>query len=122
MPSNRSVPIDLDQVVKTKFGDKKIPRFVVNWIKRFIHQDYINEYIRQGHVGVDFAREALVYFDAPVTVEGLENLPEDGRFTFAGNHPLGGIDALGIIAAVGERYKGNIAFLAKGARKLASGL
>ena len=112
MPANRSVLIDLDKVIESKFGPNKLPKFVVGWLKKFIHQDYLNEYLRRGDVGIDFARGALAYFEAPVSVEGLENIPKDGRFTFAGNHPLGGIDALGVVAAVGGHFDGNIAFLA----------
>ena len=112
MPTNRSVLIDLDQVIESKFGANRLPRFVVSALKKFIHQDYLNAYLSQGTVGVEFAAGALEYFHAPVTVEGLENIPKDGRFTFAGNHPLGGIDALGVVAAVGSHFDGNIAFLA----------
>lgn len=112
MPTNRSVLIDLDEVIRRKFGANKLPRFAVSWLKKFIHQDYLNEYLRRGTVGIDFATGALEYFHATVTVEGLEDLPKDGRFTFAGNHPLGGIDALGVVSAIGSHFDGKIAFLA----------
>lgn len=37
MPVNETVRLDLDEIVKSRFGEKKIPQFVLNWLKRFIH-------------------------------------------------------------------------------------
>ncbi|MBR0501378.1 MAG: 1-acyl-sn-glycerol-3-phosphate acyltransferase [Bacteroidales bacterium] len=108
MPKNETVLLDLDQIVRSRFGEKKIPRFIINWLKRFIHQDHLNGYLSKGYLGVEFAEKAADYYDVHVTVEGLENIPDSGRFTFAGNHPLGGIDALSVIAQVGRKYDGNI--------------
>ena len=94
MPVNETVILDLDQIVKSRFGEKKVPQFILNWLKRFIHQDHLNGYLSKGYLGVEFAEKSLDYYDVHLTVEGLENLPDTGRFTFAGNHPLGGIDAM----------------------------
>ena len=108
MPVNETVRLDLDSIVKSRFGEKKIPRFLIEWLKKFIHQDHLNAYLDKGYLGVEFAEKSLEYYDVRVTVEGLENIPDEGRFTFAGNHPLGGIDALSLIAKIGAKYKGNI--------------
>ena len=108
MPVNETVTLDLDKIVKSRFGEKKLPQWLINWLKKFIHQDHLNGYLSKGYLGVEFAEKSLEYYDAKVTVEGLENIPDEGRFTFAGNHPLGGIDALSVIAKVGEKYNGNI--------------
>lgn len=108
MPVNEPVTLDLDQIVKSRFGEKKIPQFVLNWLKKFIHQDHLNGYLSKGYLGVEFAEKSLEYYDADVTVEGLENVPDEGRFTFAGNHPLGGLDAMSIIGTVGRKYDGKI--------------
>ena len=105
---NHTVTLDLDSIVKSRFGEKKIPRFILNWLKKFIHQDHLNGYLEKGYLGVEFAEKALEYYDVHVTVEGLENIPKDGRYCFAGNHPLGGIDALSVIGQVGRRFDGNI--------------
>ena len=108
MPVNETVLIDLDQIVKSRFGEKKVPQFILNWLKRFIHQDHLNGYLKKGYLGVEFAEKSLEYYDVHVEVEGLDNLPDEGRFTFAGNHPLGGIDALSVIGFVGRKYQGKI--------------
>ena len=108
MAVNEPVILDLDQILDDRFGKGKVSKPVKNFLKKLVHQDHLNEYLKQGWLGVDFAEKALEYYDAHVTVEGLENIPTDGRYTFAGNHPLGGIDALSLIASVGRKFDGNI--------------
>lgn len=108
MAVNETVTIDLDKIVEDKFGKGKVPKFAVSFLKKFIHQDHLNGILGQGYLGIDFTEKALEYYDAHITVEGLENIPSEGRFTFASNHPLGGIDALGVITAVGRKYDSNI--------------
>lgn len=108
MPQNEVTVIDIDKVVASRAGGKKIPRFLVNWIKRFIHQDYLNNYLQQGKLGYEFAEGALSYMDITIEVEGEENIPDKGLFTFAGNHPLGGADALATVAVLGRKYNGSI--------------
>ena len=68
MSQNEVITIDIDKIVASKSGGKKIPRFLVNGIKRFVHQDYINDYLRQGKLGYEFAEGALSYMDITVTV------------------------------------------------------
>lgn len=108
MPVNETVILDLDAIVKDRFGEKKIPKPVVAWLKHFIHQDHLNGYLKQGWLGVEFAEKALEYYDIHLTVKGLEDIPDEGRYTFAGNHPLGGIDALSVIGQVGRKFDGKI--------------
>ena len=108
MAVNEPVILDLDQIIRDRFGEKKLPKAVIGWLKKFIHQDHLNGYLRKGYLGVDFAEQALPYYDVHVDVEGLENIPADGRYTFAGNHPLGGIDAMSVVAQVGRKFDGKI--------------
>ena len=70
--------IDLDKVLASKFKGKKIPQFVVNFFKRFIHQDWMNEILSRGYDGAEFCDDALQYMDIKIEVEGLENVPKDG--------------------------------------------
>jgi putative hemolysin len=34
----------------------------------------------------------------------LENVPANGRFLFASNHPMGGMDGIALISAVGDKF------------------
>ena len=65
--------IDLDRIIRQKAGRKAryIPRFVISLLKRIIHQDFINTYLRRGYVGVDFCKYCVEYVGANVKVEGL---------------------------------------------------
>lgn len=108
---SRIKEIDLDVIVAKRGGDK-IPTFVVNWLKRLIHQDFINGYLRQGRRGVDFCKGVLEYLGVTVEVRGRENLPKDGRlYTFVSNHPLGAIDGVTLGWVLGEEYDGRIKYL-----------
>lgn len=75
---------------------KKLPRFVVNFVKKLIHQDEMNECIlnAEAYHGAGFFDEALKYLNITYKVRGLENLNPDGKYIFACNHCLGGPEAL----------------------------
>jgi len=114
METNSPLAIDIEKIVRSRAGDKKIPGFLINWLKRAIHQDFLNEYLLQGHEGVDFCEHCIDYLGIRLEAEGLEKLdalPEDALLTFASNHPLGGIDGISLGAIVGRRYDGKIRYL-----------
>lgn len=106
--------IDIEQIIRDRAGDKArlLPRFVFRWLERFIHQDFINEYLRQGREGVDFCEGVIDYLGVKLTVEGLENLPLTSQpMTFVSNHPLGAIDGVALGGIIGRRYDGHIKYL-----------
>lgn len=106
--------LDLEKIIRSRAGSKAkyIPQFLINWFKRLAHQDYINEYLKEGYVGVDFCENCLKYLGVEIEVRGLENLPEDGRvYTFASNHPLGAIDGVTLGAIIGRQYDGKVKYL-----------
>lgn len=75
---------------------KKLPRFAVNFFKRRIHQDEINDCIMKAehYCGAGFFDEALKYVGITYKVRGIENLDMSKKYLFACNHPLGGPEAL----------------------------
>ena len=108
--------IDIDKVLREKAPQKAkyIPKFVVSYLKRIVHQDELNGFLRgaQDKVGVDFLKASLDFLDARLVVRGEENLPMDGRLcTFVSNHPLGGQDGLALGYVLGTRYDGKIKYL-----------
>ena len=106
--------LDLDKVIESKAGDKgkRIPKFVIKWFKKFIHLDFINEYLKEGYLGVEFCENAIRYLGVEIEVRGLENLPKDGRaYTFVSNHPLGAIDGVTLGAIIGREYDGKVKYL-----------
>lgn len=105
--------IDIDKIVRQRLGNKSkwLPRFVTRWLEGFIHQDFINTYLKEGLVGVDFCNGTIRYLDVTIDVEGKENLPADGLCTFVSNHPLGAIDGVALGGILGSHYDGKIKYL-----------
>lgn len=103
-----SFTIDIDKVLEAKSPKLKriLPSFVVNYLKRIVHQDDINQFIlKTTHIkGLAYADAIIEKFGAEVDVFGLDNVPANGRFIFASNHPLGGLDGMAFMHAVGQRY------------------
>ena len=107
--------LDLDKTIETKAPKiyKKIPRFVLNYLKRKIHLDELNDILKRysDKQGVDFCESCVGYFDLKLEVNGLDQIPDEGKFIFASNHPLGGLDGICLSAIVGNKYNKKINYL-----------
>ncbi|MDE5732687.1 MAG: glycerol acyltransferase, partial [Bacteroidales bacterium] len=106
--------LDLESIIRSRAGKKAkyIPQFIIEGFKKMAHQDFINGYLKEGYMGVEFCENCLRYLDVNVSVEGLENLPKDSsRYTFVSNHPLGAIDGVTLGMVLGKHYDGNIKYL-----------
>lgn len=109
--------IDIRGILNDRIPKKKrrwIPSFLISYVERLIRQKELNEILRATlpSDGSEFARRVLDYLDIKVEVRGLENLKPGGRYMFASNHPLGGLDGIALIALLGEKYgDDNIRFL-----------
>lgn len=105
--------IDIDGVIRNKNPrlGRMLPRRIVGWIKRIVHQDEINDFLwrHRNAMGLDFVKAILADFMVNIKVTGVENLPEGSRFVIAANHPLGGLDGLALMQAVGE-YRPDLVF------------
>jgi len=82
------------------------PRFLVNYLKRIVHQDEINEFLEKyGHLkDAEFIGSVLQFMNIKYNVYGSENIPPEGRYIFASNHPLGGLDGLVFIYELSKHY------------------
>lgn len=107
--------INVKEVLKAKSPslEKKLPGFVINYLTRILHQDELNFILNfyKDKDGVDFMNELIHYFDLTLEIQGAENLPKDGKYIFAGNHPLGGLDGICLSAVLGKHYDGKIRYL-----------
>ena len=106
--------IDLDAVLKKKNPKlyRYLPSFVLRYLKKIVHQDDLNRDIAilQDYHGVDFFKKFTAMIDWKIEIEGEENIPKDGKYIFASNHPLGGPDGILFIAAM-SRYYPNLKFM-----------
>jgi putative hemolysin len=106
--------IDIEKIIASKNPRllKWMPGFVLRYIKRILHEKDVNDFMKaHGHLrDLDFIHKVLDVFNTKVVVQGLENIPAEGGFILAANHPLGGFDGLALMQAVGQRRK-DIQFL-----------
>lgn len=106
--------IDIEKVIKSKNPKllKWLPKFIVSYLKRTLHQEEINHILEENKdkFDYDFARDIIKRFNVKVNAIGLENIPKTGGYIFASNHPLGGIDALAIVTVM-EPYRKDMQFV-----------
>lgn len=97
--------IDVEKVLKDKAYKlyKWLPRFAINWLKRKLHEQELNDAMwkLRDDKGLDFNTKALDILGAKVFSVNPENVPTTGNITIAANHPLGGLDGMALIKAVG---------------------
>jgi 1-acyl-sn-glycerol-3-phosphate acyltransferase len=98
--------IDLKEVIRKKSPafSRMLPWFVLNYLRRIIHEDDINEFLDEhGHkMGIDFVDAILDTFEINLVVVGEEKIPATGRYIMASNHPQGGIDGIAFIKAMSK--------------------
>lgn len=86
----------------------KLMKYMPNWlfrkIQKLLHEDDINEILtKYGHLqGVDFINALIADFNLELELKGVDNLMASERILVASNHPLGGLDGIALIAAVGN--------------------
>lgn len=102
--------LDVDSVLRKK-GKKiypYIPKFIIRYLKRIVHQDEMNEALRRlHHLDVhEFLKEILLNeFKVKIQAQNFENLPPEGRYIVASNHPLGGLDGMALMHLIGKKRK-----------------
>ena len=105
--SNTEKYIDIDKVLDSKNPAlrKWIPGFLVRGVKKLVHEKDINDIMsRQGHLmGFDFLEGVLIKeLNTKIILEGEQHIPKEGGVIIASNHPLGGLDGMALIYAVGK--------------------
>src|SRR5688572_18079494 len=98
--------VDVEKILKEKAYKlyKWLPGFGLNWLKKKIHEYEINDAMHKlrDERGLEFNRKALEYLGAKVESVNAHHVPVTGNVTIAANHPLGGLDGMALIKAVGE--------------------
>ena len=105
--------VNVRKILATKAPKSKVPEFLIRYLEKIAHQDEINEFLsRKGHLhGIEFLEESIKFIGIELNVYGIEKIPE-GRYTFAGNHPMGGIDGMSAGFEVYKKFpERNIMFL-----------
>lgn len=101
--------IDLDKIFHSKNPTlyKLLPGFVLSYLKRIIHQNDVNRFLEQNehNYDFDFVRASLVEFGIEEKVIGLQHLPATGGAVLVANHPLGAMDFMTMMNAIGMKRK-----------------
>ena len=107
--TNDILQLDVEQILYSKNPalKKAIPGFLVRYLKRIVHQDELNEFLRiaGNRRDAEFIKAGLEFFRISYKVTGTENIPASGRYIFVSNHPLGGLDGLVFIYELSKYYK-----------------
>jgi putative hemolysin len=116
MPDDNSLfLIDIEEILRTKATRyyKYIPKFLLSYLKKIIHQKELNIFLHNAkdRTGVDFLEAALDFLDIKIEIRGSENLPDSGLYTFVSNHPLGGQDGVALGYILGRHYNGKIKYI-----------
>ena len=96
--------IDVERVIAEKNPKllKRMPSFLLRYLKRKVHEDDINNFIveHEDFYDVDFCVAVMEFLELDIQVHGLENIPKEGGVILASNHPLGGVDAMALVPTV----------------------
>jgi len=116
MRQSQQFYIDVSEILHTKTPRtaKKIPSFILKALSKLIHQEEINQLLRdnEGATGVDFMNRLVDFFHFRFDVAGEDNLPDAGvKCIFASNHPLGGADGICLASFLGNHYNQRIKYI-----------
>lgn len=106
--------INVRELIRSKNAKllKWLPRFVIRYLERIIHQKEINEFLTDNKdvEGVGFCEAVMKYLHIQIEIKGSENIPNQGGATIVMNHPLGGMDAIALVDAL-KNKRTDIKFL-----------
>lgn len=90
---------------------KWLPGFIIRYIERVLHQDYINHFIKtHDSKNQEFCKDVIEDIGVKYTIEGIENIPKEGKCVLVMNHPLGGMDAMILVDAL-KNHRTDIKFI-----------
>jgi putative hemolysin len=101
--------IDIEKAIHSKNPNllKWMPGFVLSYIKKVTHETWMNSVMaRIGYLkGLDFVDALVKEFELDVELIGADKIPAKGGVIIAANHPLGGMDGIALMHAIGRHRK-----------------
>jgi 1-acyl-sn-glycerol-3-phosphate acyltransferase len=111
MSTKHAMKIDIAEILRKKASKTKVPKFIVNYLRRIIHEKQFNKLFEDNidKKNLDFIEASLRLFDVTTSIETIGDLPPaSGKYIFASNHPLGGLDGMTIGLLLGREYDGKV--------------
>ena len=97
---------DIRAILKRKAPNARVPGFIIRYLERITHIKQMNAFLRKypDLKGYDFIRLVISEeLECSASIEGIENIPADGKpVIFVSNHPLGGLDGMIIAQMIHE--------------------
>ena len=117
MTNENIIHLDLEKIIADKNPKllKRIPRFFMNYLKRILHIDELNELLslsKGGVEGLDFAEKVLNKLQVSYEIHNKYPLDKSKRYIFVSNHPLGGLDGLIHLVSLGKIF-GDVKFVVR---------
>lgn len=108
MSKEKYLYINVEEIIKTKLGKKhkRIPKFIIKYLEKILHQDENNDFLweKKDHKDIEFAEDIIEFLQINIKYEGIENIPNSGRFIFVANHPLGGLESIALIKIISLKF------------------
>jgi putative hemolysin len=93
--------IDIRNLIKSKNPKlaKWLPGFIINYLRKILHEDEVNEFIYKNKDvrDIEFCSNVVKYLNMDVEIQNKERIPQEGKVVIAMNHPLGGMDAMTLV-------------------------
>lgn len=106
--------VDVERIIASKNEKllKRLPNFVLSYLKRILHQDEINQIIEENKdlQNEAFCLEIVSRFNLKLEAHGTEHIPLKNGAIFVVNHPLGGMDAMALVSILSE-FRTDIKFI-----------
>jgi len=101
--------IDIKKSIQSKNPKllKILPRFILNYIRRIIHEEQLNDIIDryEGVYGLEFAHRMIHdEFKIKAEAKGFDDIDTSKRYIFASNHPWGGLEAIALLDIVEKKF------------------
>lgn len=106
--------IDIENLIKSKNPKvlKWMPKFVIRYLKRILHQDEINAFLanNKDKKNTKWCQATVDYLNITYSVKNIENIPKEGKIVIVMNHPLGGMDAMILVSAL-QNHRTDLKFI-----------
>ena len=100
---------DIRAIIREKAPKAHVPGFLIRYLERIVHVKQMNAFLRKypDLEGYDFIRRVIdEELSCTASIEGIENIPTDGKpVIFVSNHPLGGLDGMIIAQMIHKSRK-----------------
>lgn len=97
---------DLRAILKSKAPKAHVPDFIIRYLERIVHVEQMNAFLRKYPDLKDYPFIDRVIHEelgCSASIDGIENIPSDGKpVIFVSNHPLGGLDGMIIAKMIHE--------------------